>query len=63
MQFTEAVTKTVIIVISLLLLVLSWLALDDITTGSEPSNGLEWAVLVVTVVWFAGLAAARRRRA
>ena len=55
--------KVAVTAVSLALLVLSWLALDDITTGSEPSHALEWAMVVVTVVWFTGLAVVRRRRA
>ena len=57
------VTKTVVILVSLLLVVLSWLALDDITTGSERSHALEWGMVVATMVWFATLAIVRRRRA
>jgi hypothetical protein len=31
------------------LVALNWAALDDITTGSEPSYVLEWAVVFVTL--------------
>jgi len=55
--------KAVVFAVSLALVTLAWLALDDITTGSEPSHALEWAMVASTVVWFAGLAVVRRRRA
>jgi hypothetical protein len=41
-----------LIVISVLLLVLNWLALDDITTGTEPSTWMEWTVVATTLLWF-----------
>jgi hypothetical protein len=50
--------------ISAVLLVLAWLALDDVTTN--PTAGyVEYAFLALVVVWFIALTAAyiRRRRA
>ena len=42
--------RGVALVVSVLALVaLNWLALDDITTGSEPSYFWEWAVVFVTL--------------
>lgn len=45
-------------------LVLAWLALDDITTGSQPTFRLEWAMVGLAVVWLLvlGFMTARRRR-
>ena len=34
------------------LLILDWLALDDITTGNEPNYDGEWAILIVSAVVF-----------
>ncbi|OGM84497.1 hypothetical protein A2376_03300 [Candidatus Woesebacteria bacterium RIFOXYB1_FULL_47_31] len=34
------------------LLILDWLALDDITTGSEPNYDGEWAILIVSAAIF-----------
>jgi hypothetical protein len=50
------------ILFSLALGLLCLAALDDITTGNEPSLALEWAVVVTTAVWLAGLAWRRRSR-
>ena len=47
--------RTLTIIISIVLLVLCYAALDDITTGDEPSHVLEWMFVSLTVVWFAGL--------
>jgi hypothetical protein len=47
---------------SILLLVLAWLALDDITTGGEPSHTLEWAMVAVTAIWFSVIGCARLLR-
>ena len=52
-----------VIALSVLLLGLAWLALDDITTGREPSFALEWAAVGVCAVWFLVLAAVGLRRA
>ncbi len=42
--------KAVALIVSVLALVtLNWLALDDITTGSEPSYFWEWAVFFMTL--------------
>ena len=46
------------ITISIILLVLCYAALDDITTGDEPSHVLEWMFVSLTIVWFVGLIAA-----
>jgi hypothetical protein len=54
--------RATILSISILLLVLAWVALDDITTGQEPSHTLEWAMVAVTVIWFSVLAGARLLR-
>jgi hypothetical protein len=45
-------------------LVLAWLALDDITTGSQPTFRLEWAMVGLAVVWMLvlGFVTMRRRR-
>ncbi len=50
-----------IIALSAILLVLAWLALDDITTGHEPSFALEWAAVGVCAAWFLVLALGLRR--
>jgi hypothetical protein len=53
-------------VLSILLLVLAWLALDDITTDNATTFVLEYSILVVCGVWFTGVAVwllARRRPA
>jgi len=34
------------------LLILDWLALDDITTGSEPDYFGEWTIIAASVVIF-----------
>lgn len=50
--------------ISAILLVLAWLALDDLTT--DPTSGYaEYVFLALVGIWFVALAAAyfRRRRA
>jgi cell division protein FtsW (lipid II flippase) len=42
--------RTVVLVLCILvLLVLNWAALDDITTGSEQSHFWEWAIFFVTL--------------
>jgi peptidoglycan/LPS O-acetylase OafA/YrhL len=43
--------------VSLILLSLSWLALDDITTDSAHAFPLEYAILVTAGMWFAVLGA------
>ena len=48
--------------ISIILLVLCYAALDDITTGDQPSHVLEWMFVWLTVVWFVGLLVARIAR-
>lgn len=46
------------------LLALNWLALDDITTGSEQSYFFEWAIFFVTLggIVLGALVGLRRRR-
>lgn len=53
--------RIVIILVSVLFLALDWLALDDITTGSEPDFYMEYAVLAVSALWFASLPVLWRR--
>ena len=50
------------ILFSLALGLLCLAALDDITTGSEPSLAMEWVIVAATAAWFAGLAWRRRGR-
>jgi len=50
--------------VSLVVLVFSWLALDDITTDNATRFPLEYTILVLAGVWFAALGVwliARRR--
>ena len=47
---------------SLLVLLLTWAALDDITTGAEPSFIGEYTVLVLSGIWFAVTAGWLMRR-
>jgi len=54
--------RAAIFTISIALLLLSWAALDDITTGTEPSLVLEWIVVSLTFAWFAAPITARIRR-
>jgi hypothetical protein len=51
----------ILTLVSLAVLALCWLALDDITTGRQPSFYLEWAMVAVGALWFGGLALARWR--
>lgn len=44
-------TKSIAIVITFL--VLNFLALDDITTGSEPDYNLEWGFVVFSLIMLA----------
>ena len=50
------------ITIYIALLVLCYAALDDITTGNQPTYALEWMCVWLTVVWFVGLLVARIAR-
>lgn len=43
-------------VISIAVILIDYAALDDITTGSEPSFILEYLFLMFSVVWFVILA-------
>ena len=49
--------RAAIFTISIILLVLSYAALDDITTGNQPHYVLEWMFVSLTLVWFVGLIA------
>lgn len=42
--------KPVLIAVVLVVLLFDWVALDDITTGNEPSFLGEYAMLIVSVV-------------
>lgn len=46
--------------ISIAVLLLCWAALDDITTGTEPSHVLEWAMVGAGIIWYGGLIIAWR---
>jgi hypothetical protein len=48
--------------LSLCVLVLSWLALDDITTDNATAFPVEYAMLVLAGLWFAWLAMALLRK-
>ncbi len=50
-----------LVFISLVALALAWAALDDITTGSEPSFGLEWTMVGAAILWLAFVVAIWRR--
>ena len=50
--------RATIFTISIVLLVLCYAALDDITTGNQPHHVLEWMFVSLTIVWFVGLIAA-----
>ncbi len=58
----QSMSKPLVVLVSILLGVLCLLALDDITTGREPSFVLEWVIVALTGLWFAGLAWRRHRR-
>ena len=53
-------SKAVIVLVSVAFALLCLLALDDITTGSEPSHALEWVMVTATAIWFGGLFWRRR---
>lgn len=55
--------RRILIALSILaLLTLDWAALDDITTGTEPSHLLEWGMVVGSVVPLVALFRALLRR-
>lgn len=55
--------KTMVLaLVTVILLGLCWLALDDITTGRQPHFRAEWTMVGVTVAWLSGLGAMLRRR-
>ena len=49
-------------VVSLGVLLMTWLAVDDITTDNATTFPLEYAMLVLAAVWFAALGVALARR-
>ena len=55
--------RAFVTLLSFMLALLCLLALDDITTGSEPGYAQEWAMVALTACWFAGLLWRRGRRA
>ncbi len=54
--------RPLILTVSVALVALSLLALDDITTGNQPHFRLEWAMVAVTAAWFATLLISKLRR-
>lgn len=56
--------KPILIVVIVALLALDWAALDDITTGSEPSSLSEWLIVIISVplLLTAGYFLLRRRK-
>ena len=49
-QKPRVTARTVALVVSVLMLIaLNWMALDDITTGTESSYFLEWGVVFLTL--------------
>ena len=49
-------------VVTCLVALLALLALDDITTGVEPSLLMEWAMVAFASVWFLGVGARTWKR-
>lgn len=45
-------SKAMIVIVSATLGLLALLALDDITTGSEPGYLLEWLMVATAALWF-----------
>ena len=56
-RWTHFMKRAAIFTISIILLVLCYAALDDITTGSQLHYVLEWMFVSLTLVWFVGLIA------
>lgn len=52
--------RGLIYLVSVVVLLLCWAALDDITTGSQPDFVLEWLMVGGAIVWFVGLILLRR---
>ena len=52
----------ILLAVSLVVLALAYAALDDITTGRQPSFVLEWVMVAVALVWFAVVPVLWRRR-
>lgn len=48
----KRINKYLILGIVLVLLVIDWAALDDITTGSEPNYNGEWDILLFSLIIF-----------
>ena len=53
------VRRAILWTVSLILLGLAWLALDDITTGNQPHFVVEWTMVAAAAAWFVALAAWR----
>ncbi|HET9228588.1 MAG TPA: hypothetical protein VFR31_18060 [Thermoanaerobaculia bacterium] len=53
--------RIAIVLISIFFLALDWLALDDITTGNQPTFHAEYAMLLLSAAWFAAAAVLWRR--
>ncbi len=54
--------KLALYALGALIILLDMAALDDITTGNEPDYSLEYAILVVSALLFAGLILYLRNR-
>lgn len=44
--------RYILILTAVILLILDWLALDDITTGNEPNYFGEYGILFVSLIFF-----------
>lgn len=60
-SWSRPTARGLVLVLALLLLALDWLALDDITTGTEPSHAFEWAMVIASLPLMALCALAVRR--
>ena len=49
MSWSRSLALGVVLALLLAVLALDWLALDDITTGTEPSHALEWGIVMVSL--------------
>lgn len=52
MQMKNKIIGKIFWIIGIGLLVLTWLALDDITTGNEPDYTLEYIIVTITLVYY-----------
>ncbi|MBK8042660.1 MAG: hypothetical protein IPN20_16255 [Haliscomenobacter sp.] len=59
---TNFLPRWAILLVSIAVLVLSFAALDDITTGTEPNFYLEYTMLFVAGLWFINLLAPLLRK-